>query len=408
MHRLIPLLAAVALVLGACTDPPIDSPSPNAVASSPTARQTPPADSTLTPTPSSNPTATPRATLVIKAIPQELTTPTLDYRSDGSSLVYSSGAADPGTTYAPDLWRFDPETEAADRIFTNPNRDSNLPLVGSDTAGRYAFVETNARLLGETGWSLWLLPGAGEEPVEIDRSTTQGSTIPFFALEDGRLVWTATHGNEGEEPISQLLVAEPPSYEPIELASAPLIEQAFAFPDLDGSRLVYNSFEAVGQAQQFRAYLVDLSAGNDPVRLDTTGDVAMPLLHGDVLVWKRAPLNAYGWGILEYGAVDEPMTELDTVAMHSYPDVPFSYPSLGTRFLAAHDPNHNSLYVFDLDTETPFLVEDLGEERVEGERAAVIGRPSVAGSLLAYIQGADDPTTPLLLKYVVLPDASDD
>lgn len=61
------------------------------------------------------------------------------------------------------------------------------------------------------------------------------------------------------------------------------------------------------------------------------------------------------------------------------------------------------LYIYDLDTRQPVLIEDLGEDRNEGEREAVVGRPHIDGSLRAYIQGSDEPSMDLALKYVQLP-----
>lgn len=293
-------------------------------------------------------------------------------------------------------------------MFANVNRDSNLPVIGGDGDGHYAFVETNERVFGPMGWALWYLDEPGGEPVQVDRSDMEGSTVPFFALDDGRLAWAAIH-DAADEPVSQLMMAQAPEMSPTVLASASMFEQAFAFPDLDGNRLGYNSFENVGDIQEFRVYLMDLAEAN-PIakRVDETGDTGCRCWPATYSHGNERKTMPYGWGTLEYGTLDGPMSQIDLAAMHTYPDVPFSYPSMGARFLAAHDPNHNSLYVFDLDTEDALLIEDLGEERTEGDRDAVIGRPHISGDLLAYIQGSDDPQTPLILKFARLPSSTRD
>ena len=61
------------------------------------------------------------------------------------------------------------------------------------------------------------------------------------------------------------------------------------------------------------------------------------------------------------------------------------------------------LSVYDLERREPVLIEDLGENRNEGSREAVVDRPHINGGLLAYIQGSGDPSVELVLKYVELP-----
>ena len=94
---------------------------------------------------------------------------------------------------------------------------------------------------------------------------------------------------------------------------------------------------------------------------------------------------------------------IDARSMHTDPELSFNYPSVGDRFLAAWDPNHDSLYIYDLRSQQPLMVEDLGGDRMEGTREAVVGRPHVQGSLLAFIQGSDDAGIDLVLRYAVLP-----
>lgn len=122
------------------------------------------------------------------------------------------------------------------------------------------------------------------------------------------------------------------------------------------------------------------------------------------MVWKIAPANAFGWGgLLVHRLSTGQEFDIDPIEMHTDTDLSFNNASLGERFVAAHDSNHNLLYIYDLDTRQPVLIEDLGEDRNEGEREAVVGRPHIDGSLRAYIQGSDEPSMDLALKYVQLP-----
>ncbi len=345
---------------------------------------------------------------MIHSIDPRFTTPTLDYRSDGTSLIWSSSAADgPTAVSAADLWKYTPGGAEPERIFVNPNRDSRLDLIAGDGDGHFAFLERNERVLGDSGWQLWFLAEPGGTARLLDASDEASETVPLFALDDARVVWATVH-QATDGPRSELLMWQLGSEGPVVLEEGDPDEISFAFPDLLGDELVYSAFELQGgdpAAQEFRIYRRDLSDPDaDPERLDTSGDVAMPVLGRDVLVWKVAPQNAYGWGNLIVMDADgrDPL-KIDTQSMHTDRELAFNYPSLGDDYLAALDPNHNSLYVFDVVNRRPLLVEDLGEERLEGERDAVIGRPDIAGRLLAYVQGSDDQSQPLTLKYVELP-----
>lgn len=348
--------------------------------------------------------------LAIQTIDQRFTTKALDYRSDGTGVIWSSSAADgPHVPYAADLWRYVPGDAEPARIFVNPNRDSTLDVIGGDGDGHFAFVERNARLLGDVGWQLWYLDEPNTSPRLLDTSDEASFAVPFFDIDAGRVVWGTVH-QMPQGPRSQLLLAEPEADRPVVLQEGDPNQIGFAFPSLRDDSVAYSAFEALGRnstTQEFRVYRLDLERhGALPERLDSTGDVAMPVLAGDEIVWKVSPDNAYGWGsTLAVTGRDGETLHLETAAMHTDSQLAFNYPSVGDGYLAAFDTNHDSLYIFDLVAREPLLIEDLGEGRVEGERDSVLVRPHVAGRLLAYVQGSDDLARPLLLKYVELPPA---
>lgn len=401
------MLGMAALLLGGCAGPAVTE-TPTATAAAATATATPSPTAAL-PSPSGSPPREVTWTPDIQAIDQQFTTPTLDYRSDGVSVLWSSGAVDgPGADHAADIWRYQPGQSEPELVFDNPDRDSALPIVVGDGTGRYAFVERNERLYGRGGWTVWYLPAVGVEPILADQSDAESDSVPFLALDQGRLAWGSRH--EGpDESVSRLLLLEPGDTEPAVIAEAHAADTLFGFPALDGDRLVYATAETEdgGAEMEFHVYLRDLSAPEaEPQRLDTAGAATQPLISGDFVVWKVAPDNAFGWGGLRVHRLSTgEQFDIDPVDMHTDTDLSFNQASIGERFVAAHDPNHNSLYVYDLERREPVLIEDLGEDRNEGEREAVVGRPHLDGDLLAYIQGSDDPSVELVLKYVELPPA---
>ena len=400
-------LGAVALILGGCTAVPPSStpalPTPSLPSSTqPVDNQSEPAASPSPPPGPSDPA------FEFGVIDQRYTTPTLDYKSDGTSLIWSSSAADgPAATSAADLWRYVPGGSEPERIFVNTHRDSTLDIVAGDGEGHFAFVERNQGVYGDSGWRLWYLAEAGGSPIQLDASDDASATVPFFAIDAGRVVWGAVH-ESGGGPRSQLLYYDPAAGDTVVLQEGDPNEIGFAFPSLDGDRVAYSAFVAPDRdpaTQEFRIYELDLARpSGEPVRLDDGGDPAMPVLTDDYVVWKVAPDNAYGWGQL--AITDQTTGEMWNVApsaMHTDAELSFNYPSIGAGYVAAYDTNHNSLYLYDLASRRAVLVEDLGEERNEGERDAVLVRPHIQGALLAFIQGSDDLAQDLILRYAWVP-----
>ncbi|HEX2221774.1 MAG TPA: hypothetical protein VHK06_04550 [Candidatus Limnocylindria bacterium] len=348
-------------------------------------------------------------------IPERFTFAALDYRSDATSLVWSSGAVDgPAATAAPDVWRYVPGDREPRLIFHNEYRDSTVDLIEGNGAGDYVFVESNLNVYGPGTWRLWYLASGAAQPILLDSGDDAHGLIPFIAMDGERIVWAVNHGPaDPSRAVSQLLLATRTDPNPTVLDELPAEHQAFTFPDLDGSRLVYGVAEVVDPAssrEEHRVYLRDLDdPGDEPRRLDDSGRAGMPAIAGEFVAWKENlagdPLLQWGptlvWQNLrtrERGAIDEEW-------MHSYVGLGFNYPSIGDRFLAAWDPNHNSLYVFDLQERRPALVEDFGEEIEPPNRERLALRPHVRGSILAWTQGSDlaDRAAGPTLKYALLP-----
>jgi hypothetical protein len=354
--------------------------------------------------------------LEIETIPQQYTFASLDYRSDGSSVVWASGALDgPAATAAPDVWRYVPGEPEPKLIFHNEYRDSTIDLIEGNGNGDFAFVEQNIGVYGERSWRLWYLPLGADQPTLLDASDGTHGLIPFIAMDGERIVWVAnTGGPDPAKAVSRLMLATTSTPEnPTVLAELPAELQAFTFPDLDGTRLVYGEAEisdtSTGQ-EELRVYLRDLDDPEAPARrLDNSGVAGMPAIGNGYAAWKENipgdPLLQWGPSLTWLDLSSGETGSIDEEWMHSHEGLGFNYPSVGDRFLAAWDPNHNSFYVFDLHEKRPALVEDFGEDVQPPNREKLALRPHVRGSLLTWTQGSDftDPDPGLILKYAFLP-----
>ena len=325
-------------------------------------------------------------------IPTADTTPLQDVKTDGSVIFWSTGVnADPDT--APDLWAASPGG-TPERIFANPNRDSSLlPIGGSD--GHYAFVESNARLYGSTGWRLWYLDGAGATPIQLDASDGAGP-LPLLAMTTNQIVWAVIHGPASDRS-SELLAANLPdlSKRVVEHASASKLQ--YVFPSVLGSELAFGVEDLVAGTEHVD--LLDLgTAGATARQLDTSGDATMPVLTTDSVLWKEAS-NIYSSGQLVRDRLpDGPPTEL---AFGTWSGV--LYPSAGHRFATAWGVDSTQFYVLDLTTNQAVLLEGFPST---GPLNDV--RPAVVGDLLVWSRGVStldaqgNPTQPLELNWARL------
>jgi hypothetical protein len=354
--------------------------------------------------------------LEVGVIEQRFTHASLDYRSDGTAVVWSSGGVDgPDAIGAPDVWRYVPGEPEPKLIFHNEYRDSTVDLIEGNGLGDYAFVEQNLRVYGPGNWRLWFSPLDAPQPILVDSGDEAHGFIPFIAMDGEWIVWAVNHGPaDPSQVVSELRVARTSNpTESVVLDTLPAERAAFTFPDLHRSRLVYGVATIVDAdtgEEEYRIYLRDLRDRDArAVRLDDSGWAGMPAIGGPYVAWKENipgdPLLQWGptlvWRNLTTGASGM----IDEAWMHSHEGLGYNHPSIGDRYLAAWDPNQNSLYLFDLQGQRPVLVEDFGEEIQPPNREKLALRPHVRGSLLAWIQGSDftDPDPGLLLKYAFLP-----
>lgn len=317
----------------------------------------------------------------IQTIDPQYTTPLLETATDGTSIIWSSGAQiGPNAAYAPDLYYYTPGGPEPRVVFESANRDANLiPIKASHS--QFAFAES---LPAEGGlsltWRAWHMAGPDSEPVLIDEADGPGAAagpIPFFDIDNTRVVWTAFHGADPEQE-SQILLREHESGETMVLRSASAAEEQFWFVDLDADRLVYGTVEFPSSGPEERhVYLLDLGDPTArPQRLDESGLAAMPQIAGDVVVWKETDpefhlLNA--GTLVTYSLASEEIQPVD------FGTPGLNYPSLGDRFVAAWIQDATVFNVYDLRAAQP--VEVLRFPRI-GDEAVV--RPTIAGSLLVF------------------------
>jgi hypothetical protein len=332
----------------------------------------------------------------------------LEFASDGAAIIFSSGVADgPDGEFAPDLWRYTPGAEAAELLWHNPRRDRSLVVIGGDRHV-WAFVDTPAD--SSRAWDLWLLT----EPNGVARllDTHPGDEdvprlVPTFAVHDAgdlpQLAWTAfDRGPRG--PVSQLLYAAGPEWEPRVLVERAAREAELWFPSLRGTKLAYT--EVVYSADRLtdtrHVYMTDVAqADAEPVRLDTSGRAVMPLLVDDGVVWKEADpgFSMFNWGrLFFYDLLSGEVSRISTS-----PQEYVNYPSAGLRFLAAWGSDAFSFAAYDLDLEV-----SRGIARYDPTTHQSVFRPHVAGDLLVWLYTTvGDTAAPgrTELRYAFLPGA---
>lgn len=317
-------------------------------------------------------------------VDQAYTTPLLDAKTDGRRLIWSSGANHGAPDAASDLFVVEPGSATAPRVaFDNPSRDSLLiNLVGN--GGSIVFVEQNVRLYGDAGWRLWLLNPDQPTPLAIDTSDSApgaGSPLPFPSMNGTDVVWTAVHKIGGGLRY-ELLDYSIPAGRTRVIASASATTTEYWFPSLaqDGA-LVYATVEPHTAGPEFHIYLTSL-AGARATRLDPSGGVTTPAFNGSVVLWKRVAENVFEAGGLElYDLATGSVTPIQVGRQMAV-----NYPSVDARYGAVWGNDAKDFEIVDLASARSVVVQRWNETYPFG-----IVRPQIAGDLMVYVIGPDDP-----------------
>jgi hypothetical protein len=414
------LLLGVLASLAGCATPapsaPIATPSISVGRPSPTPALATPAPSTTTsagmPGESSPPAASPTASgsaaggdlgLTIHTLPEAWAVKTGPaVASDGSEIVWSAIASfdNTGQPLVPDIVSFTPSRDAEPRIiYRHPDRDSMIWDVAV-RGGRYAFLEMNQRLLGESGWRLWALPGPNRKAVLLDRSDgpkgAQGPS-PWIALTEDGVIWTAVHDRRGV-PTYELRSARFDSSDSRALLASPVAKAQYWFPSTDpaGTHVVYATVEPDGSAFRFRTWSLDLTdRAAKPVRLGDSDEATEPVTNGTTLAWRVVDGNVANWG---NGLV---VAGVDGGGAHMVPASNLMKLSLGRRFLTYGTLNGTDLVVYDTQADRLVAVERHAPPDTLGMQR---GWTLVAGDLLVFrrVSRSDTPV-PAVVCWALLP-----
>lgn len=336
------------------------------------------------------------------------TSTTLEVASDGEAVIFSSGVADgPDAAGAPDLWRYRPGDEDPVLVWRNPRRDRALVRIGGEF-GTLAFVDTGVH--GERAWDLWLLPDVDAEPLLLDAHPGDedvSSLVPSFAVHQGQIAWTSfDRGPNG--PVSQLLYARAPDWEPMLVAERDARKAELWLPSLRDTELAYCEvvYSADRSSDERHVYLTNMATpGVAPRRLDTSGRATMPaLLLNDGILWKQADpgFSMFNWGKLY--RYDEATGEVRALPIR--PQEYVNYPSAGTRFVTAWGADSTAFGVYDLDLETTRLI-----DRYASDGSDHVLRPHISGDLLVWTHAVVDGLgqgPPPVIRYAFLPPAGSD
>jgi hypothetical protein len=390
------------LVLGGCADARPPSPVPSPTDGAPVPSASPSNPGTVSPSPD-EPSGAIDLALEFSSIDQQYTTPAMAYTTDGTALLWSSGA--PNGADAPgaaNLWRYEPGGEPPAPIFLNPNPDSNLIVIDGDGSGAYAFVEQSDRLYQPAGWRLWYMADGLSPAVVIDEGDVADGVLPFFTLDRERLIWTVVH-ETGDGVESQLLMVELSSMTETLLASAEAVTRELLFPSAAGDDLVYSTItiEPTGAARS-DVFLLDLADTEAPPRQLNTEPAMHAVIDGDTVVWQQPsgelhPLN--GGPLVSYSLASGTSRQL---AFPADDDLVIDQ-SVAGRYLTAEAAlgPYMKLYLYDLEDDRAILVDDLGDGPLT-EDSTVSVRPVVGGNLMVFVRGHGQGEN-LELKWARLP-----
>lgn len=342
------------------------------------------------------------AEVAVERLPRQATGAIGELASTGSAVVFSSDlAGDAPDGAAPDLWRVVPGPDAAPQlVWRNPARDHALARIAGDL-DTIAFVDLP--LDGERAWDLWVVPRDGD-PVLLDTYPGDpgvSSLVPSIAVYEPRVAWTAFDvGPHG--PVSQLLVASAPDWEPRLLAERDATVAELWLPDLEDDRIAYTEvvYDADRASDERHVFLGSITQpATEHRRLDGSGLATMPQLVNGGVIWKEADrgFNMFNWGRLyRWDAATETIDRM-RLGDHDY----VNYPSAGSRFVTWWGSATNTLGVFDLVRgHARTLV------RHPPDSAKAVSRAHVAGDLIAWLSVEVDPvagTSTSELRYAFLP-----
>jgi hypothetical protein len=389
------LLALMAVVSVSCGPVPRPSPSQAVLGTA-----TPPPKASITPPPVT-PAASPEA-LVAHDISQAFTTPLLDATTDGTHLIWSKGT--PGSTDgAPFLYEYTFGEPAPSLVYSDSDKTATISPIAVGSSG-LAFVEEFSRGGSSIGWRLFYLPQSASRPILVETSEMDPASfnglIPQIAITNRYLVWTAVHAVNGVGQFS-IRAYSLDSGHVSTLQTALASKTEYWFPNADSQdRLVYSTVEhsAPGAAVSFHVYFIDNMATPtlQPSRLDSDGDATNPVISGDTVVWKKVVDNVtnYGDALFLYSLSGGRSRTI------TLPDQPFvATPSVGNRYLAVWGMDATRLQLFDCAKNQAF---DVFSNPPSRSSPAYV-RPVVAGNVLAFISGSNDPSVPLQLSWMYLP-----
>jgi len=351
--------------------------------------------------PSSTPTPGLSDEMEVGSLDPELTDSIFEFASDGESILFSSGfAEDAGRGASPDLWRY--RVHADDQpevLWRNPDRDHAIVKIAGDL-GTVAFVDIPRD--GERAWKLWLIPRHEDDAILLDSHPGDANVsafVPSFSIQESTIVWTAfDRGADG--PVSQLLWARAPDWEPAVLLERNVAKGELWFPSLSGSRVAFSEvvYSADRTTDTRTVYALELGVpGAKPERLSDSDLATMPILVGDTVIWKEADpgFSMFNWGKLWESEVGGPGPHpLDTAPLEYV-----NYPSAGSRFVAWWSADAFTFGVYDLLEGRTRVV-----ERYTAASQANVLRPHVAWDLLVwlYVEGEGDDSY-AELRYAVMP-----
>lgn len=321
----------------------------------------------------------------------------LDFASDGTSVLFSSGADAESASGAPDLWRVGPSRDP-EIVWRNPNRDHSLAVIGGEN-GTYGFVDIP--LTGERAWTLYVMPRADAEAIVLDQHPGDAdvpSFVPSFSVYERKIVWTSfDRGPDG--PVSQLLWAGEPAWEPEVLLEVPSSEAELWLPSLYGAQLAYTEvrYNQDRSDDERSVWLMNIYEAEERRRLDTTGRATMPLRVGDAVFWKQAQrgYNMFNWGHMYRHDLATGEVEILDLAPQTF----VNYPSAGERFVAWWGADSFQFGVYDHIVEEPRTI----ESNPPGSNTSVL-RPHLHSDLLAWMHvvGSEGDST-RELRYAYLP-----
>jgi hypothetical protein len=370
----------------------------------------PPAPSLTTsafPSPATDPSPSPTGTsgladeIVVGRLDPELTDTILEFASDGTSILFSSGLAeDAASNAAPDLWRIEAGSDQPpELLWRNPARDHSIVKLAGDL-GMVAFVDIP--LDGSRAWDLWLIPRHEEDAILLDTHPGPrevSGLVPSFSVQEQTIAWTAFDiGPEG--PVSQLLLARAPEWEPTLLLERPAAERELWFPSLHGARVAFGEvvYSPDRTTDQRHVYLLDLGAPHaEPVRLDHSDLATMPILVEDTVIWKEADpgFSMFNWGLLWRHDIGGPGPMRLNTAPVDYVDTP----SAGSRFVAWSAADSYQFVVYDLLEDRPRVIESYPA----AEHANVL-RPHIAWDLLVWLYAEGETADGYAeIRYAFLP-----